>query len=155
MRVEERLFSLELPPGWRWLPDPEGGAAVPPGEPGALFVSAQEVEDPEGLPSLRRMLAGFLTVRGQPITPLDVKSVSLGRFQGYGWRYVEEEGGGAPHAWSLWVTGTPEAWALISYNCPASCLAVHQAAVLEILATFELGPRLPAGAGGEGRPGGS
>lgn len=140
MTIESPLFRLELPEGWQWVPDADGGAAVPPGDPGAMVFYAQAVENPEELPSLRRMLSGFLTQRGIPVTTLQLQSVRTGSFTGFGWHYLDEPEGGDPHAWSLWVTGHKAAWLLVTYNCPGAFLASHWQEVQEILATVELAP---------------
>lgn len=143
MRIETPLFRLTLPEGWRWIPDDEGGAAVPPGDPGAMVFFAQPVEDPAELPSLHRMLSGFLLQRGLPVDTLQLASVRSGTFNGFGWQYVDEPEGGDPHAWSLWITGHKAAWLLITYNCPGAVLASHWHEVLDLLATVELAPEPP------------
>lgn len=139
MTIETDLFRLRLPEGWRWYPDADGGAALPPGDPGAMVFCAQPVLDVATLPSLRRMLAGFLTERGQPVTTLQLLDVEVGSFRGLGWHFVEEAPRG-PHAWSLWIAGNRRAWLLVTYNCPAEHAGSHAEEIDRLLATVELAP---------------
>lgn len=127
------LFALDLPPGWGWHDEPDGGAAVPSGAPGALVISAQAVEDPTRLPNLSRMLAGFLTLRGRPVAADALASVEADGSQGVSYSYAE---GG--HFWQLWVVGNQATWALLSYNCPIEFQDAHRQALDTILSSLRL-----------------
>jgi hypothetical protein len=127
------LFALDLPPGWGWHNEPDGGAAVPPGAPGALVISAQAVEDPTRLPNVSRMLAGFLTLRGRPVAADALTSIQADGSQGVSYRYTEGE-----HFWQLWVVGNQATWALLSYNCPAEFQDSHRPALETIVASLRL-----------------
>ncbi len=134
LEVEQELFGLDLPDGWRWHPEPGGGAAVPPGDPGALHVSAHPVDNPAELPHVARMLASFLTLRGRPVATDELARIEV---QGGGegvWREYED----GEHYWRLWVVGNEAAWALLSYNCPVRFQASHRAELEEIVASLRL-----------------
>jgi hypothetical protein len=133
LKIEHELFGLDLPEGWTWHPEPGGGAAVPPGDPGALVVSAHPVDDPTALPPVSRMLASFLTLRGRPVATDELATIEVNGGQGVWYEYREDE-----HWWRLWVIGNEVAWALISYNCPQAFRESHSSELDEIMASLRL-----------------
>lgn len=133
LEIETELFGLDLPPGWTWHPEADGGAAVPPGDPGALVVSAHPVDDPASLPHISRMLAGFLTLRGRPVATDELATLEVSGGEGVWHEYVDGE-----HWWRLWVVGNEVTWALLSYNCPQQYRGSHLTELDEILASLRL-----------------
>lgn len=137
LEIEHELFGLDLPEGWTWHPDAGGGAAVPPGDPGALVVSAHPVDNPAELPHVARMLASFLTLRGRPVASDELARLEINGGQGVWYEYEDGE-----HWWRLWVVGNESAWALLSYNAPRAFRASHLAELDEIVASLRLAVEL-------------
>lgn len=116
MRLEQPTFSLTLPPGFELSHQDQVVHAVSQEPPGVLTLTAEKVGDPADLPSLSRMLAGYLTLSGHPVATDELLSVSgLVGAQGYSWQYLEEG-----KYYRFWLCGNEWSWLLLTFVCPDS-----------------------------------
>lgn len=137
-KIRHPLFTLELPPGWRWIAEQRGGSAVASDPPGVLHLSAEPVEKAEELPNLSRMLAGFVTRHVAPVTTQELIPVDFPRATGFAWQFVEETADRPPHLWRVWIAGNEEAWCFLSFNCSYEDREAHRVTVDEVVASLSL-----------------
>lgn len=112
----EEAFRLVLPEGFSVLRDEERINCVSREPAGVLVITSEMVEDPDELPSLSRMLAGFLTQSGHPVATDELLQISsVPGAYGFGWQYSESE---TYHR--FWLFGNKVCWVLLSFLCPLS-----------------------------------
>lgn len=81
---------------------------------GVLVLTTEVVENPDELPSLSRMLAGFLTRSGHPVATDELLQVnSVPGAYGFSWQYTQD---GTYHR--FWLFGNEYCWLLLSFLCP-------------------------------------
>lgn len=132
------LFSFELPPGWHWEGEDDGGGAIAPDRMGVLYITAQAVEDPTKLPSLTRMLAEWLTRHVRPVATDELIPARFPGARGYTWQYTEEYTNKEKHAFRVWVAGNEAAWAFLNFNGPLSLEPAVRPQVDALAASFKL-----------------
>ena len=132
------LYTFELPEGWNWHADDDGGGAIAPEARGLLYITAQAVADRSQLPSLTRMLAGWLTTHVRPVATDELVPTAFPGGQGYAWQYTEEYADKEPHAFRVWVAGNEAAWAFRNFNGPVSREPHVRADVDRLVASFSL-----------------
>lgn len=103
-----------------------------------LYISAQLVADRSQLPSLTRMLAGWLTQHVRPVATDELIAASFPGAQGYTWQYLEEYADKERHAFRVWVAGNVAAWAFLNFNGPVSREPEVRAEVDQLVASFTL-----------------
>jgi hypothetical protein len=138
MLVTHPLFQLELPDGWHWQGEDDGGGAIAPDARGVLYITAQRVADKAQLPSLTRMLAGWLTQHVRPVATDELVSASFPGARGYAWQYTEEYVDKPKHAFRVWVAGNEAAWAFLNFNVPVAKEPEGRPDVDRIIASFTL-----------------
>jgi hypothetical protein len=112
--VEKPSFSIELPEEFQVTETDEGLHCVCQQPPGVLHLTPQDVEDPEDLPNLSRMLSGFLTRSGHPVATDELlQMTSVPNAHGFSWQYTEE---GCYNR--LWLFGNQYSWLLLHFVCP-------------------------------------
>ena len=135
---EGGLYEFELPEGWVWHPEGDGGAAIAPAAQGLLYVTASAVEDPAQLPSLSRMLAGFLTQQVRPVATDELVPARFPNAEGFAWQYIEEYVDKDRHAVRVWVAGNRRAWAFLNFNAPMVREPAVRSDVDALVASFTL-----------------
>ncbi len=128
-----QLFSLALQPGWQWQEQEDGGLCFSQEPPGVLHLSAEPVADPESLPNLSRMLAGFVTRTVRPVATDDLLRVPLAGAEGFSWQYVAED-----KACRVWVFGNRQAWVFASFHCQLEDAPNHQTGVEKMVTSLKL-----------------
>ena len=112
--LEEKTFSLTLPDSFEVHRDGDRLQCVSREPAGVLFLTPEEVENPEELPNLSRMLAGFLTRSGHPVATDELLRVSsVPKAHGFSWQYVEES-----KYHRLWLFGNRSCWLLVTLSAP-------------------------------------
>lgn len=131
----EQLYELDLPDDWIYVPDAEGGAAIPPGRDAVLHIHCEAVIDPSKLHNLSRMLAGFVTLHHKPVATDQLLEMEWPEAIGFAWQYRDEE---AHRAVRLWIVGHEEAWAFLNFQCPETREPELRAQVDSIVKGFRL-----------------
>jgi hypothetical protein len=112
----EPTFSLELPEPFLVRREGVNLQGICQDPAGVLHITPERVIDPESLPNLSRMLAGFLTRSGHPVATDELLQVtSVPDAHGFSWQYVEEK---VYHR--LWLFGDEFSWLLMTFICPES-----------------------------------
>lgn len=112
--ISEPTFSIQLPDSFQLIRD-EGQLQCVCREPaGVLSLTPEAVTDPENLPNLSRMLAGFLTRTGHPVATDELLRItSVPDAHGFSWQYTEEQ-----NFHRLWLFGNRYSWLLLTFVCP-------------------------------------
>lgn len=133
-RLLEPTFEVELPTGFSMVRDGERISCVSRDPVGVLTLSTEVVENPDDLPSLSRMLAGFLTRSGHPVATDELLQVnSVPDAYGFSWQYVEDA---LYHR--LWLFGNEYCWLLLSFLCPRENQALFEDRLASLIASLRL-----------------
>lgn len=133
-KIQEPNFSLELPASFLLRRDGEHLNCVCSEPPGVLTIIDEVVENPDDLPNLSRMLAGFLTRNGHPVATDELLPVRCAEdAQGFSWQYVEDD-----KYFRFWLFGTLQCWVLLTFVCPQSSRAELHSILESSLKTLQL-----------------
>lgn len=117
-RLEESTFSVTVPDEWSVRRDEERVYLVSASPPGVLCCTPQRVDDPDRLPNLARMLAGFLTRTGHPVATDELLRISnVPGASGYCWQYFDS---GSFHR--IWIFGNKASWLLWTFSSSSADL---------------------------------
>lgn len=135
-RLVEETFALTVPEGWAVRRDDERVFLVSERPPGVLCCTPQVVDDPDRLPNLARMLAGFLTRTGHPVATDELLRISnVPGASGYCWQYFE---GGSFHR--IWIFGNHASWLLWTFSSATSDLDHFHPQLEGLLKSLSLDP---------------
>lgn len=133
-RLREPTFEVELPAGFSVVRDGERINCVSREPVGVVVLTTEIVEDPDELPSLSRMLAGFLTRSGHPVATDELLAIStVPDAYGFSWQYVEDT---VYHR--LWIFGNEYCWLLLSFLCPRENQVFFQDRLADLVSSLRL-----------------
>lgn len=116
MQVEHpTLFQLQLAASWTFYADEHGGGAISPCRRAILHFYAEPVHNPEELPNLSRMLAGFLTQHHRPVATDELLRLKLPGALGFSWQFLDSS---QNRAVRVWILGNEKAWSFANFHCP-------------------------------------
>jgi len=105
------LFDPQIPDGWEFFPDEQGGSLIAPCRTAILHIHAEAVSDPRELPNLTRMLAGFLTLHHKPVATDELLPIKLSGALCFAYQYAD-----GPRAVRVWIVGNEKTWAFINFQ---------------------------------------
>jgi len=130
----EKTFLLEVPDSFQTIREGDSLQCVSREPAGVIVLTSEEVTDTDSLPSLSRMLAGFLTRSGHPVATDELLRVSsVPGCHGFSWQYCE---GGNYHR--FWLFGNESAWLLLTFVCPEAERASFQDVLSEVVNSIRL-----------------
>ena len=133
-QLDEKTFSLDLPDSFEIHRDGPRLQCVSREPVGVLSLTPEEVEDADELPNLSRMLAGFLTRSGHPVTTDELLRVSsVPEAHGFSWQYVEDS-----KYHRLWLFGNKHCWLLVTFICPHEAVAEFHESLQDLVKTIRL-----------------
>lgn len=133
-QVDESTFFLSLPDNFEIVRDEERIQCVSREPVGVLSLTPEEVHDPEHLPNLSRMLAGFLTRSGHPVATDELLRITtVPDAHGFSWHYSENG-----NAHRFWLMGNRDSWLLLTFVCPAANMSVFHEPLQEVIKTVRL-----------------
>ena len=114
LQLKEQNFQLELPQSFEINKDGDSLTCVCKEPAGVLTIIHENVENPEELPNLSRMLAGFLTRSGHPVATDELLPMtSVPGTPGFSWQYID-----GARFFRFWLFGTRQCWVLLTFVCP-------------------------------------
>ncbi len=117
-RLEEETFRLTVPDDWVVRRDEERVYLISERPAGVLCCTPQVVSNPDELPNLSRMLAGFLTRTGHPVATDELLRISnVPGAAGFCWQYFEDG-----KFQRIWIFGNASCWVLWTFTSATSDL---------------------------------